>query len=945
MTAVTPKRSEHGNDVVKALLIEDNALDADLALRALKRSGMKVASVIVESEAELRAALSTFEPDIVLCDFSVPGFDGFAAQAVVQEVYPECPLIFVSGAISEERAALALQSGAVDYVMKSSLIRLPIAVERAVDAARIVKARARRALWHAHRLDAFWRTATDPTLHGGDALQAMLRQAAVDSSSLQSFHVFFCRKDEDGKRRVLCSTKMKSEEPSDHEIAALEALGDSDRLNRTSRWDDASLDPAAPAAFAAAGWRAVASAQFEAAGAACWLTFASTEPIAGGFQTDDEAYMNVLISSFAHQVQIDSLEASLRDEEDRSRRHALRLEASWKIANDPALDDVERWRALLAQAAGSIWPDHGFRGTFWRVDGDEMICEAVGSAPDRILTNELVKIGAVLPIATSPAGPVVALGSGTRSWDDVQASEPGLTQAKAAGTRSCIVTAFKTGSVTWVLAFGSVRMTSKPLGPLERSYVEVIASFFSSHVQARWQYGRLQYQQSHDALTGLLNRAQFRTQAVALAEASGDYATLLIDVDAFHEINESYGHSAGDAVLVEIGSALARQALPDEFIGRIGGDVFAVYIPAPTSTEFLTARIRSFASAFAHAFANGNRPGAEGITRSASMGIAVAPADGNDLETVFSRADAALAVAKERGNAVVWYQAGMENVAHLRATLRTEIAEAIAKNQFVLHYQPHVDIRNGRVTGCEALIRWNHPTRGLVPPSEFIPFAEEVGIIKDIDHWVMREAFAAASTFSMTRPEFRLYFNFSGRQMGDPTIVRTFVNAARLGVPLKNIGVEITETDAMRNVRVSHVVCRAFRKLGVNIAIDDFGTGYSSLASLKDLAVDVVKIDQSFVSGVIADPNDSAITRTMISIAAQFGFEALGEGAEDLATVEWLRRNGCRYVQGYAVGRPMPLDAFNDWLDANDPEWSDAVYTRNRSADRRQRIDRRVAQT
>jgi diguanylate cyclase (GGDEF)-like protein len=943
MTAATLPESDVGRETIHALLIEDNLLDADLCLRALKRAGMKITSLIVEDEAALRAALKTFVPDVVLCDFSLPGFDGFAAQRVVQDAYPECPLIFVSGAISEERAALALQSGAVDYVMKSSLIRLPIAVQRAVRTARIATQRTKRAIWHAQRLDAFWRTATDPELRGGEVLHAMLREAAEGSSSQQPFHGFFCWRDDDGKLRVLCSAGMHDGCPSDREKIALTALGEPGRMSGASRWDDVTLDPAAPAAFAAAGWRSVASSQFDVAGMTCWLTFASMEAVAGGFQSDDLAYMSVLVSSFAHQVQVDSLEASLRDNEDRLRRHALRLEASWEIANDPALDDVDRWRALLAQAAGSMWPDQGFRGTFWRVDGDEMICEAVGTAPNSFLSHQTIKIGAVLPIAASPAGRVVALGTGTLSWDDVQASDPDLTLAKASGTRACIVTVFKTGSSSWVLSFGSGRVTSKPLGPLERSYVEVIASFFASHVQARWQYGRLQYQQSHDPLTGLLNREHFRLRAGELAEDSGRYATVLIDIDSFHEVNESYGHTVGDAVIVEVGAALSSLALADEFIGRVGGDVFAVYVPAPISPEFLTARVRSYTRAFSKSFAGGNKGATDGITRSASVGVAVAPADGDDFERVFSRADAALAVATERGNATVWYEAGMEDVAYVRATLRTDLADALAKDQFALYYQPHVDIRTGRVTGCEALIRWNHPTRGLVAPGEFIPFAEEVGIIRGIDRWVMREAFAAASALSAERPDFRLYFNFSGRQMGDPAIVRTFVNAARLGVPLKNIGVEITETDAMRNVRATHRVCRALRKLGVQIAIDDFGTGYSSLSSLKMLAVDVVKIDMSFIVGVTTDSNDAAITRTMISIADQFGFQTLGEGAETLDVVEWLRSNGCGYVQGYAVARPMPLDAFNVWLAANHPVWSDASNQPIRFAERRRRVERRAA--
>jgi EAL domain-containing protein (putative c-di-GMP-specific phosphodiesterase class I) len=261
-----------------------------------------------------------------------------------------------------------------------------------------------------------------------------------------------------------------------------------------------------------------------------------------------------------------------------------------------------------------------------------------------------------------------------------------------------------------------------------------------------------------------------------------------------------------------------------------------------------------------------------------------------------------------------FYEAGMERDGPRRAALRNELAEALAADQFTLFYQPHLELDTGRVTGCEALIRWNHPERGLVMPGEFIPFAEKTGIITSIDAWVMRHAFAAAGELGALKPGFRLYFNLSGRQAGDPTLVRTFINAARIGVALNSVGVEITETDAMRDVEATRRVFRALRRLGVRTAIDDFGTGYSSLSSLKRLPVDILKIDRSFVSGVTHDVHDAAIAETIVSIADHFGFESLAEGAEEPDQLGWLRRHNCRYVQGYAVCRPMPLSAFKSWL-------------------------------
>jgi EAL domain-containing protein (putative c-di-GMP-specific phosphodiesterase class I) len=233
-----------------------------------------------------------------------------------------------------------------------------------------------------------------------------------------------------------------------------------------------------------------------------------------------------------------------------------------------------------------------------------------------------------------------------------------------------------------------------------------------------------------------------------------------------------------------------------------------------------------------------------------------------------------------------------------------------------LFYQPHIEIKTGAVTGCEALIRWLHPQRGVVMPAEFIPFAEQTGMITRIDDWVLRNACAAAMELGALRPDFRLYFNLSGRQAGDPKLIRALVHLARNGIALKHLGVEITESDAMRDVEATRRVCRALRRLNVRVAIDDFGTGYSSLSVLKRLPVDIVKIDRSFISGVLSDRHDETIAETIISISERFGFKSLGEGAEQPSEIDWLRQRSCHYVQGYAICHPLPLAEFKSWLNA-----------------------------
>ncbi len=914
---VTPSLVEGGT--IRALIIDDNPLDAGLSLFALKRAGIHVESIMAEDEPQLRAALRSFVPDVVLCDFSFPNFDGLVAQRIVHDAFPNCPLIFVSGTISEDRAALALQSGAADYVMKSSLSRLPISVRRAIAGAREAARVAERRRWHLQRLEALWRTANDPALRGVLS-HAMLNRGALDISPVQTF-VGFLARHRSGETVVLQKSGSDGADfATAAERLALAMLGASVSTapGGIRSWSDTRQAADAAPELVAAGWRAAMCASFDTDDGAYSLVFASAEPAPAAFGDDDAAYLNVLAASFATQVRVAALEGSLRDEKELLRQHALRLEAAWKIVNDANTSDADKRTAMLTQAAASIRPGEGFRGTLWRITGDFMTCEAIGEAAGNDLTVGLVEVGSCHEVASSVVGLTRGSGGGSRSWSDVRASEPQLEFCNAQGTRSCIVTTFDAGNAIWALTFASGSPAVRPFGMLDHAYVDVLTSFFSNHVQQRWQHDRLQYQQSHDLLTGLFNRSRFLTESRAAAQAADRYAVAIVDVNAFHEINESFGHTAGDAVLIDVATALLERALPTEIVGRLGGDVFSIFMPAATGAEALV-RAKAFADIFVRAFATGERANDIAIARTACFGIALAVDGDTSVETILSHADAALVVAKERGHgSVVLYEEGMEDGARGRATLRNELAEAIHQDEFTLYYQPHVEVQTGRVVGCEALIRWNHPQRGLVMPNSFIPFAEQAGIIGAIDLWVMKRAFATAATLSESRPDFRLYFNLSGRQAGDPAVIHAFVDAARAGVPLQNIGVEITESDAMRDVEATRRVCRTLRRLNVRVAIDDFGTGYSSLSSLKALPVDIVKIDRTFVSGVTTSVDDAAIAEAIISISDHFGFASLGEGAETNEEVEWLRHHGCRFVQGYAIGYPLPLAEFLAWLGGHD---------------------------
>lgn len=773
-----------------------------------------------------------------------------------------------------------------------------------------------RARQHAERLAALWQIANNPKLRGQNLMLAMLRQAAVAIRPHQTFHGLLGRIDgtdvvvvgvgaEPGTADPISSVRIGRRTP------LAETLIPNDSATRA--WDDMAAHEDAPAGLSFLHWRAAVSTKFEAGGCEYWLTFGSSQPTTVPFGPDDFAYLDVLASSFAKQLQVGQLEVSLRDEEERSRQHAERLDALRRIVNNPSLQDQELLQAMLLQAAESIRPAQNYRGVLWFIEGSDLTVKAVASAQP--LPDDFPRVGSSVPIAHTVIGKVVSESRGTRSWDDFQSSGDQSSLAKSQHTRSLIVTTFSAGATSWGLSFASSEQAHEPLGPQDHAYIEVLASFFANHLQQRWQYERIQYQQSHDVLTGLLSRSQFRSQARAAARLSDNYAIILVNIDAFREINESRGHMIGDAVLVEVGHALRGRAVGDEIVGRIEGDVFGIYVPNPVSKAAVNERAIDFSGIFATSFLTGDRDGTDLIARTGTIGIAVAPDDGTMIDGVLSHAGAALLNAKEHGyGSIVSYAAGMEGDVPRRMALRNELAEAVAEEQFTLYYQPHVEISTGNVSGCEALIRWRHPVRGLLLPSQFIPFAEEHGIIASIDAWVMQNALAAANELAALRPGFRVYFNLSGRQAGDTKVIRAFSIAARSGVVLSNVGVEITESDAMRNIEGTRLVCRALRRLNVRIAIDDFGTGYSSLSSLKRLPVDIVKIDQSFVSGILDDPHDATIAETILSITKHFGFDALAEGVERSGEVEWLRKRSCRYMQGFAICRPLAFDAFKAWL-------------------------------
>ena len=429
---------------------------------------------------------------------------------------------------------------------------------------------------------------------------------------------------------------------------------------------------------------------------------------------------------------------------------------------------------------------------------------------------------------------------------------------------------------------------------------------------------RLSHQALHDGLTNLPNRMLLLDrirQAVARSARTGHaIGVLFVDLDRFKLVNDSLGHECGDELLVAVAERLSAAVRPDDTVARLGGDEFVV-LCEDLGQEGVVSVAERLRTALAEPF---TIRGGEVAVR-ASIGIATPPAgDDTDAEALVRDADAAMYRAKERGrDQIVVFDDGMRGLAADRLSLEADLRRAIDGGDMELAYQPTVDLRTGRVTGMEALLRWNHPVRGAVPPSAFIPLAEETGLIVPLGSWVLDEACRQAALWRPLAGEqpFVMAVNLSARQLAHPGLVADVADVlARHGVRPGEVCLEITESTLMEDAEAARIQLVALKALGVRLAVDDFGTGYSSLSYLKRFPVDLLKVDRSFVSGLGADAEDSAIVTAVIGLAHALGLEALAEGVEDETQLRELQRLGCDIAQGFLLARPQAADALTELL-------------------------------
>jgi diguanylate cyclase (GGDEF)-like protein len=428
-----------------------------------------------------------------------------------------------------------------------------------------------------------------------------------------------------------------------------------------------------------------------------------------------------------------------------------------------------------------------------------------------------------------------------------------------------------------------------------------------------------EHQALHDSLTNLPNRLLFQKRvADALHQGrlrSSKAAIMLLDLDRFKEVNDTLGHHNGDLLLQEIGDRLRRILRAGDTVARLGGDEFAVLLPDLAGVEAAVAAADGIRHALERPFSIAD----VNLDIGCSVGVAMWPDHGDDATVLLQRADVAMYSAKNNQGGVQVYDPNADTYSLERLALVGELRSAIDRGELAVHYQPKADARTGQLTGMEALVRWNHPRQGYVPPEEIISIAEQTGLIRPLTLWVLNQALRQCRQWRRAGHPFDIAVNLSIRNLLDPELPNDVLRLlTELGLPASSLIFEITESSIMSDPVRTVAVLGRMRAMGVRLAIDDFGTGYSSFSHLRRLPVDEIKIDKSFVQHLANDHSDLVIVRSIVDLGRNLGLRVVAEGVEDDIAWRELAALGCDVIQGYVLTRPLGEAEFDIWLAAHE---------------------------
>jgi diguanylate cyclase (GGDEF)-like protein/PAS domain S-box-containing protein len=440
-------------------------------------------------------------------------------------------------------------------------------------------------------------------------------------------------------------------------------------------------------------------------------------------------------------------------------------------------------------------------------------------------------------------------------------------------------------------------------------------AFLRDVTVTRHQVSSLRHQAMHDALTGLPNRTYlFEALETAVVNAQAKTtmsALMLMDLDRFKEVNDTFGHHFGDALLKQVAFRLQNQMRTGDVVARLGGDEFAVVLPSTADAHSTAITARRILNTLEQPFV------VEGqvLEVGASIGIALYPEHGSDARTLLRRADVAMYDAKQKQSGYSFHREDVDVRTADQMSLVVELRRAVEREELELYYQPKLHMRSGLVTRCEVLMRWNHPQRGLLSPAAFIPAAERTGLVRQMTDWLLDRALSQCRKWQDAGAPIHLALNVSAKSLLDQALPGK-VQAAldRWEIDARFLKIEITESSIMADPAHALAILSMLQSMGVRLSIDDFGTGYSSLTHLRELPIDEIKIDKSFVMGMTTSDADAAIVRTMIDLGHNLGKQVCAEGVEDEAMWNMLAEMGCDLAQGYWISRPKPAKELLEWL-------------------------------
>jgi diguanylate cyclase (GGDEF)-like protein len=454
-------------------------------------------------------------------------------------------------------------------------------------------------------------------------------------------------------------------------------------------------------------------------------------------------------------------------------------------------------------------------------------------------------------------------------------------------------------------------------------YVALFAISLSVSRRLRQQLKVNTYLAEHDALTDLPNRTLFLRragEAVAAARRGGPpMAIAIVDLDRFKEVNDTLGHHNGDHLLTELAQRLGTYMRPTDTVARLGGDEFGIILREVSDPAEVLWRIRTVIEF---------EVSVSGLPLSvdSSIGYVVAPEDGTEVDELLQRADVAMYVAKEQHSGVVRYRPDQNHYDAANLSLIGELRQAIDADQLVLHYQPKANLATGEVHAVEALVRWSHPTLGLLYPDRFVPLVEQTDLIDKLTEWVVHRALHDLGALGRAAADLTVAVNVSARNLGRPGFAEMVIRElGASGIAAERLVVEITETALLADPESAAAVLRQLDALGVEVSIDDFGSGHTSLGYLSELPIHELKVDRSFISDMLVNPAHAAIVRSIVDLGHNLGLRVVGEGVETLETWEVLRATRCDSAQGYLLARPMAVEHLAGWLADTPPIAAPAV--------------------